>query len=134
MADKCTAPLCTPPPQEQRAGGEDGENMSLIISFSAMFAEGRLVEVRTQRHFLLVHLQDRLCGMSYGSRHETSDLRTSVVAKGARGSHHRAARVSRPRVPQQGPTRGGNTACMATVRSLAPPRKLQRAKAPRRAR
>src|SRR5215217_8999555 len=39
---------------------------------------------------LLVHLQDRLCGMSYGSRHETSNLRTFVVARGARGSHRRA--------------------------------------------
>src|SRR5215204_6511608 len=39
----------------------------------------------------LVHLQDRLCGMSYGSRHETSNLRTFVVGRGARGSDRRAA-------------------------------------------
>jgi hypothetical protein len=38
-----------------------------------------------------VHLQDRLCGMSYGSRHETPNLRTFAVARGARGSHRRAA-------------------------------------------
>ena len=40
---------------------------------------------------VLVHLQDRLCGMSYGSRHETSNLRTFVVARGARGFGSRAA-------------------------------------------
>ncbi len=31
----------------------------------------------------LVHLQVRLCGMSYGSHHETSNLRTFVVPRGA---------------------------------------------------
>jgi hypothetical protein len=39
----------------------------------------------------LVHRQDRLCGMSYGSRHETSNLRTCVVPRGAQGFGSRAA-------------------------------------------
>src|SRR5215210_1968867 len=39
----------------------------------------------------LVHRQDRLCGMSYGSRHETSNLRTCVVPTGAQGFRSRAA-------------------------------------------
>jgi hypothetical protein len=38
--------------REQRLGGEDGENTGLLMSFRAMFAESRLVEVRTQRHLL----------------------------------------------------------------------------------
>jgi hypothetical protein len=36
--------MCAPP-QKQRPGGEDGENIGLAISFGAMFAEGRLAEV-----------------------------------------------------------------------------------------
>ena len=41
--------MCATTPGEQRAGGEeDDENTGLVISFWAMFAEGRLQEVQSR--------------------------------------------------------------------------------------